>query len=221
MNTLLALLTRILDTLFPHSCTDCGIHGTLFCDTCITNAPKALPVVEHSFIYALFSYQHPPIKRALWRFKYENARGFASVFAPLLHDEILAELGEHIEVGSREKYLLVPIPLHRSRLRERGYNQSALLTQELLKCGDNTMFEYAPDILVRTRKTDPQARSEKRAVRIANLHGAFTCHDHARVRGRIVILIDDVTTTGATLLAAKRALEIARPRKVIAFTIAH
>jgi len=74
---------------------------------------------------------------------------------------------------------------------------------------------------VRTRATAPQARSEKRVARLANLRGAFVCTGPSRIRGRVVILIDDVTTTGATLLEAKRALTVAKPRKVLAFTVAH
>lgn len=221
MDKLLTLLTRTLDALFPHSCTGCGTHGTLFCKRCLADVPEAPPVTEHSFIHALFSYRHPSIKCALWRFKYENARSFANIFAPVLYDEILAELSDHTDALSREKYLLIPVPLHMSRLRMRGYNQSALLSQELMNCGDKTMFEYAPDVLVRIKKTAPQARSEKRSARIANLRDAFICCDHAHVRGRIVILIDDVTTTGATLLAAKQALAEAYPRKILAFTVAH
>jgi predicted amidophosphoribosyltransferase len=85
----------------------------------------------------------------------------------------------------------------------------------------SSIFEFAPGALVRTRKTTAQARSEKRTARIANLHEAFTCPDPTHIRGRTIILIDDVTTTGATLLSAKHALSLARPRKIIAFTVAH
>ena len=221
MQHIFKLFARILDALFPHFCVGCDTRGTLFCDACLARSPKAPPVANDSHIHALFSYQHPPIKHALWRFKYGNTRNFAKVFAPKLYEEILAELEDRVDTLSREKYLIIPIPLHPSRLRTRGYNQSAILAQKLIEYDNGRIFEYAPHILIRTKKTRPQAKSERRAARIANLHDAFACCDHARIRNRIIILIDDIVTTGATLHAAKQALQEAKPRKIMAFTIAH
>lgn len=220
MHVLTKFFAYILDTLFPNECVGCRTRGALLCDRCLANTPAA-PSAEHSFIRASFDYRAPMIKRTLWRFKYENARGFAKIFAKPLYDEILAELCDHLDAASHEKYLLFPIPLHPSRRRERGYNQSELLTHELIKRDEGNMFEFVPDLLARTKKTKPQARAEKRSARLANLRGAFVCHDLARIRGRTIILIDDVTTTGATILEAKRALTAGRPRAILAFTVAH
>lgn len=220
MRTLAKIFGCILDTVFPRECVGCRARGVLLCDKCLTGAPAALPG-EHAFISALFDYQNPTIKRALWRFKYENARGFAKIFAGPLYEEILAEMSNSVDAGSGRKYLIVPIPLHASRLRERGYNQSELLAREIMKHDGGEMFEFAPHILVRTRKTKPQARSEKRTVRLANLRDAFVCRDPARVRGRTIIIIDDITTTGATFLEAKRALTDGKPRNVLAFAVGH
>jgi len=220
MQRLTDLFTSIIDLLLPQRCVACAEPGTLFCATCLTRIPSA-PPAEHSFIRAVFDYHHPAIKRAIWRFKYKNARGVARVFAEKLYEEIMGELGDSLDASSRETFLLVPIPLHKKRLRERGYNQSELLARAILKHDDAHIFELAPNLLVRTHATKPQARSEKRAARLANLRGAFACPDPAHVRGRTIILIDDVTTTGATLLEAKRALAKAKPRAVLAFTIAH
>ncbi|MBI3634473.1 MAG: ComF family protein [Candidatus Yonathbacteria bacterium] len=220
MNLILNFFSSVLDAIFPQKCVACKKDGTLLCEQCLCGFPVA-PPAPLPFIHSVFDYQHSPTKNTLWRFKYKNARGFAKVFAERLYEEIIAELSDNIDAGSDEKYLLVPVPLHKSRLRERGYNQSSLLAKEIAKYDRSGMFEFAPDVLKRVRKTKPQARAEKRSARQANLHGAFTCSDYARVHGRTIILIDDITTTGATLLASKKALSLARPRKVLAFTIAH
>lgn len=198
----------------------CNASGSLLCEKCLLDTPNASPT-EHSFIHAVFDYRNPTIKNAIWRFKYRNSRSIAKCFSKQLYEDIIAEVGEDVDAHIREKFLLVPIPLHATRKRERGYNQSELLAQALLACDTASIFEFAPNILSRARNTTPQARSEKRSARIKNLQGAFTAHDHARIRGRSIILIDDVTTTGATLLAAKQALSPAKPRKVLAFTITH
>ena len=212
--------TYIVDVLFPRACVGCRAPDVLLCGSCI-NSIRPASKTEHPFIHAVFDYKNPLIKRSIWRFKYENTRGYAETFAPYLYDEILGALGDSLSFNVSEKFLLIPVPLHPKRLRERGYNQSALLADEVLKLDQAHLFEYAPEILVRTLKTNPQARNEKRAARFANLRDAFTALDPLRIRGRIVILIDDVTTTGATLLEAKRAVLSGKPRKVIAFTVGH
>lgn len=220
MQTLSALFNSILDLLFPRRCLGCSAGGMLLCQECLAHIPPATPA-EHSFIKAVFDYRNKVIKRAVWRFKYENVRGFAEVFAGSLYDEMIGTLGDGLHISQDEKFLLVPIPLHPVRLRERGYNQSELLARAVMKRDHEGIFELAPGVLVRTRKTSTQARNEKRAERLKNLRGAFTCADPKRVRGRTIILLDDVTTTGATLLEAKLALARAHPREVLAFTVGH
>ncbi len=220
MQSLTTLFNKILDLIFPRECLGCLTSGMLLCKKCLAQVTAPFPA-EHSFIRAVFDYKNKLIKRAIWRFKYENARGFAEVFGYSLYDEIIGELGDRLHISENEKFLLIPIPLHPHRLRERGYNQSELLARSVMKRDHEGIFELATKVLVRTRKTKPQAESVERAVRLANLTDAFACVDHARVRGRTVILLDDVTTTGATLLAAKQALAGARPRSVLAFTVAH
>lgn len=220
MQKLAMLFTKFLDMFFPRTCSGCALEGTLLCAKCLAKVPSA-PSVEHSFIHAVFDYRHSLIKNAIWRFKYKNTRNFAEVFSEKLYEEILGYLGESLHVSSNETFLLIPIPLHKKRLHERGYNQSELLARAVLTHDTANLFELAPNLLVRTRATKPQARSEKRTVRLMNLRGAFACPDPAHIRGRIVILIDDVSTTGATLLEAKRALASAKPREVLAFAVAH
>lgn len=117
--------------------------------------------------------------------------------------------------------MLIPIPLHKKRLRERGYNQSDLLVREIVALDTVGLFSTAPDLLMRMRDTKPQAKKEKRRARLENLRDAFTCLDLGRIHNKTVILIDDVTTTGATLQEAKRALMKGNPRKVLAVTVGH
>lgn len=176
---------------------------------------------EHSFISAVFDYRNPIIRKGIWNFKYKNARAFARAFAPYLYDEILGALSNELFISGGENIILVPVPLHKKRLRERGYNQSELLVREILKLDSAHIFSYTPNVLLRTRETKPQAKSEKRNARIKNLRDAFSSSNKVNIRGRITILVDDVTTTGATLLEAKRALKPLSPRKVLAFAVAH
>lgn len=220
MRILLSTFIFLINSVFPRECIGCRKNNELLCWGCVENIPKA-PGSEHSFINAVFDYRNPVIRRAIWKFKYKNSRALAQAFAPHMYDEILGAIGNELFISGGENIMLVPVPLHKNRQRERGYNQSELLVREILKLDSAHIFSYEPNLLVRSRETKPQAKSEKRNARIKNLRGAFAPIATTLAQGRIVILIDDVTTTGATLLEAKRALSSLFPRKVLAFAVAH
>jgi ComF family protein len=135
------------------------------------------------------------IRQAIHELKYRNLRAIAKLLARLLGDYLLSNPvpGE----------VLVPVPLHHKRLRERGYNQSRLLAQELGKLANLSLVD---DCLVRQRHALPQARTSTVAERRSNVADAFSCCDQ-RLRGKQVLLIDDVSTSGATLDACARALK--------------
>ena len=97
------------------------------------------------------------------------------------------------------------MPLHPKRLRERGYNQSALLAKEL---GKLTNLLVVDDCLIRQQHTSPQARTATVEERQSNVAEAFICRNDG-LRNRQVILIDDVATSGATLNACAKALKVA------------
>jgi len=99
--------------------------------------------------------------------------------------------------------VLVPVPLHQKRVRERGYNQSSLLVKEL---GKLTSLPVVDDCLVRQRHAPPQAKTSTVDERRSNVANAFTCRD-CRLQGKQVLLIDDVSTSGATLDACAAALK--------------
>jgi len=219
MNFFLSLTARAIDILFPRTCSGCNKGGTFLCEDCITKIPRAEPP-SNSFITAIFSYRNPIIRQTIWRFKYRNARGVARHFGGLLYDEIIGEISDDLRIRSDETFLLVPIPLHKKRLRERGYNQSELLAREIIKQDTEKMFSLLPNALIRTRATNAQAKKEKREARFENLRGAFTANP-ALVRNKHIILIDDVTTTGATLSEARKALLKAGAKTVRAYAVAH
>jgi len=135
------------------------------------------------------------IRQAIHQLKYRNLRALAVLLAQLLNDYLLSSPvpGE----------VLVPVPLHQKRLRERGYNQSSLLAQEL---GKLTNLPVVNDCLIRQRHASPQARTSTVDERRSNVAGAFICRDR-RLKDKQVLLIDDVSTSGATLDACSRALK--------------
>jgi len=219
MQRLLSLINYAIDALFPEKCISCSKIGTSFCDDCLSCAPKAGPT-ENSFITAVFDYKNFAIRHALWRFKYRNSRSIAKYFGRVLYEAIIGEIGDDLHISKKEILLLVPVPLHKKRFHERGYNQSELLAREILKYDTEKIFTLSTLALVRKRNTNPQAQKEKRNARLENLRGAFI-GTREIAQKKHIILIDDVTTTGATLQEARKALLKAGAKTVYAFTVAH
>jgi len=114
--------------------------------------------------------------------------------------------------------VLIPIPLARKRLRERGYNQSEVLARALAR---QWRIPVLVDVLVRTRETPTQTALTP-GTRLANVAGAFSPR-HGRgvgLAGATLVLVDDVFTTGATLAEAARALEQAGAKQILGVTFA-
>jgi ComF family protein len=113
---------------------------------------------------------------------------------------------------------IIPVPLHNRRLRERRFNQSALLAQEIARKSGKA---YIPDLLQRTRHTIPQQGLNYKE-RGKNVHGAFGVNeDHLpAIKGKTILLIDDVYTSGATLNECARVMKKAKAAAVNVLTVA-
>ena len=125
-------------------------------------------------------------------------------------------LGESLPLNSNDYDLVIPVPLHRRRLRWRGFNQAALLGFVIAR-KMNCMLDVVT--LARIRDTPPQTWQDS-AQRRQNVRGAFAVNRPHRIANRNVLLVDDVMTTGATLDECARTLLAAGARKVDVFTLA-
>jgi len=148
------------------------------------------------------------IQQAIYQLKYKNIRALAQPLAKLLKDYLLT----YPVPGE----VLVPVPLHQKRLRERSYNQSGSLAREL---GNLINLPLVDNCLIRLRHTSPQARTSTVAERRSNVANAFTCRDN-RLQDKQVLLIDDVSTSGATLDACAAALKAAGATSVWGLVLA-
>jgi ComF family protein len=116
--------------------------------------------------------------------------------------------------------LVVPVPLHESKLQQRGFNQSELMARALVKQGPLDMkLELAPKLLMRRRPTDSQTGLTRRQ-RVVNMRGAFRASAPNEISGRNVLLVDDVFTTGTTVSECARVLRRAGAEKVWVATVA-
>ncbi len=118
---------------------------------------------------------------------------------------------------SRTSIIIIPIPLSRKRLRQRGYNQSELLGKFL---SDKLSVKISSNVLYKTRETISQVEIKDRSKRLKNLQGAFEVKNPETIKNKSVILIDDIITTGATMAEASRVLKKAGAKKVIGLVVA-
>jgi len=220
-------LNSILNIIFPTKCISCDQSGYDLCTKCLTDSPTA-ERESAEWIFPLYDYRHPPIKKALWLFKYKGKKRLAKIFAEIFYERILEELSDLSVMENFNNPIFIPIPLSFKRYRERGYNQAELICKELIKIdsmrhGVNTKnkFRLEKNVLIKPKETVHQAHIHNRSERLKNIIGSFTVKNEILIKNRNIILIDDITTTGATLNEARKILKKSGARKVIAFTVAH
>lgn len=199
------MLDFLLDLVFPRQCLGCGKLGKFICEKCQKTIRfydpsvfQALPELDDSFVLAHYT---GVIRQAVKEIKYRGS------FA------ICQELAALVRKNFRGKFsfdYLVPVPLAKNRLDQRGFNQAEKLAKSL---------DLAPVVncLVRVRETKPQFDLKIKG-RKANVRDAFAVVGN--VRGKSICLIDDVATTGSTLAECAKALKNSGASKVFAICIA-
>ncbi len=214
------LVNELTNLLFPIHCVGCELPATYCCEACLRKLPAA-PASPDRAILALFDYRDRRVKRLIWLLKYRGGRAVAKILADALYDRVLDEVVE-IEMfhPTGDPWLLVPIPLSPQKRRQRGFNQTEEIAKHLLRRNSRN-FERGFDLLKRVHDERSQMSIKERAERWANIEDAFQVVAKKAVAGRHLLLLDDVTTTGATLSEARRALHAAGARQVLAVAIAH
>ena len=219
---------RLLDLLFPPRCVNCKNTGSALCAKCTASIRHIPPPFCLRCCHPLASaramcpdcHAHPRIitriraatlhqgaaREAIHALKYNKRRDIVPPLANLLAREF-TQLGTQID-------FITAVPLHAERERERGYNQSVLLAEQLARAVNGA---YAP-MLERTRATADQIGLNAQERR-ANVQDAFSARGHAMTDKQIA-LIDDVCTTGATLDACAAALYAKGARGVYGLTVA-
>jgi ComF family protein len=230
----LSLLTgqlqgKLVDFFFPRRCIGCGKMGDFLCVACYQKLPRLLQPfckkcgkpessgglcsscwgqqTEIDGIRSVFRFDGA-IRQAVYGLKYRNLKAISGCLATLM--------ASYLKDNPVPGEILVPVPLHVHRLRERGYNQSSLLADEL---GKLIALQVVDNSLWRFKDSLPQARTSTVEERGKNVKEAFACRDD-KLSGKSIILIDDVCTSGATLEACAAALKAAGTISVWGLTLA-
>ncbi len=191
-------------------CLSCGniLKNICTCNYC-DKQKESLPVLG-------CWYYESVVARAVWSFKYKRDKQILQELSTRILPSVLSEL---FAIKERDKdTILVPVPLHKTREKERGYNQSHLFARYL---GAITNIPTESGAIERVKKTQPQAKCRSKKERIQNTQGAFAVRDSNPLRGRTIILVDDVVTTGSTAKEVVREIrKESKPLEVIVFCLA-
>ncbi|WP_238613277.1 ComF family protein [Candidatus Oscillochloris fontis] len=206
--TFSSLMDALLGFLFPDRCVGCRRSGALFCPTCraalrpypLDDPPPGLDAMLVPWLY------EGALRQAIHRMKYRSQRRMA---APL-GDLLAAQLRHHPQPADA----IIPVPLHTTRLAERGFNQSTELAARIARATGIPLVSG----LERCRDTGHQAQLGRRE-RQQNIAAAFVWTVYAPPPAR-VLLVDDVLTTGATLVACADALRAVGTQEVRAVALA-
>jgi len=231
MSTFSSISNAILDFVYPPHCVICNTPGTYFCDACQstsvlitspfcprcgyplpdTNQPchecRQHPLNALESIRSTAFFESGSLREVIHQFKYNNLY--------VLGKSLASMLATCYTINQMKADIIVPVPLHKSRLKDRGYNQSVILAKELARL---LHLPVEDKTLIRFRKTQSQM-SLNAKDRQKNVTNAFSCRTDL-LTAKSVLLIDDVCTTGATLDACASALKAKGAITVNALTVA-
>jgi ComF family protein len=226
------------DCLFPVFCIDCGQEGRWWCENCLVKEKFGVfycPVCHLqntngypcyqcraatplNGVAAFLNYkEYSAIAELIRQFKYQFAYDINTVWKTIVNlslDKIILQMDFHSSAPA-----IIPVPLHKTRQRERGFNQADLFARLVFEhLQKNLAVDFDNTNLQRKKSTKQQARL-KRAERIKNLQGAFIWDSDLRP-SKNIILVDDVYTSGTTLSECALVLKKAGAHKVFGLTLA-
>ncbi len=212
-----ALALHALDALTPPRTASRALR-TLTAGELFSRAERAGEI--DGDIEAVFAYRDPLVRRLIWEVKYRSSPRAIALAAECLAAHLAEEIAERALFDALVRPLLMSVPASPTRAAERGGDPLALAasrTAALL----TGLCMHAPHVLYKIRDLRPQTGLANRAERLRNVVGSFAVRESLDVRGRDVIVLDDVTTTGATFVEARRALLAAGARSVLCVAFAH
>ncbi len=200
-------MRAFLNLVYPLTCPICGVRldeEKGLCKDCIAKIPKNLYGIAACRFEGV-------IKEAVHLFKYKGMVSLLNTFSAI----ILEFIERNIDMKKIDA--IVPIPLHPVKLRERGFNQAYLLSLSIAK---RYNIPISTGNLIKTKATRPQS-TLGRNQRLKNLKGAFSVKRSERLKGKSVLLVDDVYTTGTTIDNAAEALKKAGIKNIKAMILAN
>jgi len=227
------LLDYFLDILFPKRCISClklvkddtifcedclskiRIFNSFFCPKCGARIPEFKKIChkEEKFILGAATDYNDIVKQAIWRLKFKFIQKGAYPLANLLINYF-----KNLNFGNKKNknFIVIPIPLSKKRFKERGFNQTELIAQIF---ADYFNFKLEKNVLYREKHSKPQSEIDNFNLRRQNVLNCFRVLNKDLIINKNIILIDDVTTSGATFKEAVKALNKSGAKFILALAI--
>lgn len=222
------IIHKGLDLLFPRYCFGCKKEGTALCQHCLMTLPKSIDSGENK-IFSVFNYDSPIVRQLIWSLKYKRGKDIAQLVAPALNETLFEELAEKLIITSQKtRILLLPAPLSRARSRSRGYNQAQELARAMQQLNPDS-FALVVGLVEKIKDTPSQVSLKNRQQRLNNLKDAFQINQAElqklsqtyNLAETIIVIIDDVSTTGATINEIGKVLELNKLLRIYGLVLAH
>lgn len=220
----------ILDVIFPPLCISCKSNLSSkqenevnLCKKCenkikINLTATQLKVNNNKyFLISLTSYKNQVIKNIIHALKYKKINSASKT----IHQKIIKPSISKINHKLQNKdWIIMPVPLYKTKRRKRGFNQSSLIANSIKKELDkyNTKSKILNNAIVKTKRTKPQARLKEKE-RKKNIKNSFQIKNKDKLKEKDIILVDDVFTTGSTIKECINTINKAKPNKLITFTV--
>ena len=200
------------------------IHYVLFTHTYRTEDIPLPNPVENKILnkfscISLYSYKNTHIRNIIHHVKYRGNGFLIHILGLYMYQEIKKYI-QHSNIHRNSKTIIIPVPLSKKKQRKRGYNQTELLMKSILLHDTDRLLENGTKLIIKTKETKSQTTCN-RLERLSNTQGAFALTSSHTIKGRNIIVIDDVVTTGSTLYEIIQLLNTAEINHIQSFTLAH
>ncbi|MFH1656679.1 MAG: ComF family protein [Candidatus Nealsonbacteria bacterium] len=227
---------NILDILFPKFCLNCGKEKDYLCQDCFS----LIDILERQYcpfchsqnivvdgktcnfckrtktlngLYCAVSYSDNIIKKLINQFKYQP---YIKELSKLLSHLILIHFIKLNKSLDFKEFIIIPIPLHKKKIKQRGFNQANEIGKELSKSLKIPIYN---DILIKIKETPPQMELKK-DQRKENIKQVFSCQNQEKITNKKILLIDDVFTTGSTMEECAFVLKQSKAKQIWGVAIA-
>lgn len=210
----------LLEMISPTLCLRCNQKNEILCNNCVLKVKLAERETDKNIV-AVFDYRDLVMKKAIWELKYHHKHYLGEKLGQLLYEFLIEDITDIKTYVSGRSIYVIPVPISNKKTKLRGYNQALAIAKGFCDSAEVGVFELKNNIVIKKVETTPQAKITNRKRRLENVRGVFEVKNKENVKGRTIIIIDDVTTTGGTINEMMKILKKAGAKRVVGFAVAH